>query len=63
MSAAKTDEINALIQKLGAADFKTRRAAKEKLKAFGPYARALLEAHRDDDDVEIRLTIRKLLKN
>jgi len=51
-TAADDAGIQALVAQLGAAEYETREAAQEKLRAFGEAARGALEAALDGDDLE-----------
>ncbi|MFC1497656.1 hypothetical protein ACFLS1_04160, partial [Verrucomicrobiota bacterium] len=56
-------EILRLIKNLSHKDGKIRKSAEIKLKEIGPDAIPFLEDHKDSDDPEVRITIKKLLEH
>lgn len=57
----KRKEIRALVEQLGAADFETRKNAKEKLKAMGIDAYPILEEYKNSKDPEVKMSVKELL--
>ncbi len=55
-------EVPGLIKELGAGQASVRAAARRRLEAIRNAVRPLLEEHANDPDLEIRMTIRELLK-
>lgn len=56
------ESIKNLVRQLGDDSFAQRSAAKEKILAFGPRCLSALKLHRNDTDVEIRLTVQELIQ-
>lgn len=56
------EQVAAWLDDLRADDFATREAARQGLERYGDEARDLLEARRDDEDMEVRRTVRMLLE-
>jgi hypothetical protein len=61
LTEAETADVKAQIAKLGDRDPAVRRAAQAALKAYGTRAKPILETHSDDEDPEVRMTVRDLL--
>jgi hypothetical protein len=55
------DRVKALLDDLRSPSFAVRERARQGLERHGPRARDLIEAHRDDEDPEVRRTVRMLL--
>ncbi len=58
---ADRERVAKLVRELGSAEYAAREAAAKQLAELTPELRALLQAHVDDKDLEVRLRVRQIL--